>query len=227
MVDDYRFGPDRFGPDHLPVGRVACERRGCHGCCYCNGIESPPLHFPVRSIGVDSSHPETGYIHNSARWLTIEQIRAEMGSTIASIQARASETVPSYLLDRIFTHVQCGQVIILPLEVCEHVPSAEISFWDEQLKFGCRYLQFVRDHVEGFPDVEEMATVDHVLTPHQAAFIANRIANEEHRELQISKGQLDRQVLFDHRRGCGLRVDSSWDSSWPIARPRFHTGDLV
>ena len=227
VVDDYRFGPDRFGPDHLPVGRVACERRGCHGCCYCNGIESPPLHFPVRSIGVDSSHPETGYIHNSARWLTIEQIRAEMDSTIASIQARASETVPSYLLDRIFTHVQCGQVIILPLEVCEHVPSAEISFWDEQLKFGCRYLQFVRDHVEGFPDVEEMATVDHVLTPHQAAFIANRIANEEHRELQISKGQLDRQVLFDHRRGCGLRVDSSWDSSWPIARPRFHTGDLV
>jgi hypothetical protein len=40
---------NRFGPDWRPVGRVACARRGCSGCCYCRGFNEPlPTYLQAR-----------------------------------------------------------------------------------------------------------------------------------------------------------------------------------
>ena len=108
--DEYRGEPaqlpcDRFGPDYHPVGRSACARRGCTGCCFCVGVpllvylEIRILRPPVWSPGMVCERSALDpWVRDLPRWMTVDELECEISRAAASSQLAVP--VPAYLLDR-------------------------------------------------------------------------------------------------------------------------------
>ena len=230
--------PNRNTCGHtIIVGPESCAWNGCDGCCYCRGVESPPISFKVLSISIDPSYPDTGYVHN-AKSLTLTQLRAEVNKLSANPWLRGAEPVPAYLIDRSKPRIPDGRIICLPREISSHASQEELASWASQLApASIRLLlltsqslrptvpQRAADLNEWDINESDRAIINSHLAPHLILFKENKVAEREWETFNEAKREIDWQVEIDARRGCGLR--NQINSLWPTARPSFRTGDLV
>ena len=133
---------DQFGNDHRPVGRSACARRSCTGCCFCDGVPLPLyveiriLKPPVWSSGMACDRAALDPWSGSClRWVAVDELEREV--RLAGITAERPAPVPVYLLGRACgytgTRYGHGSVVCLPGAVRNHVYAEHLAEWAERL----------------------------------------------------------------------------------------------
>ena len=95
---------DRFGDLRPAVGPVACARRGCSGCCYCQG-QSLPVYLQV-GIFRHGWHHSSKKPSTTIEWSRVDKIRFCSGS---------------------------GSVHVLPGDIREHVSAEQLVAWQRSI----------------------------------------------------------------------------------------------
>jgi hypothetical protein len=210
-----RSTPDQYGPDHRPVGRIACARRGCIGCCYCHDAEALPVYLQVLS----RSPPDQMLYGAVNWWVTVDELRREIKS-LASCKHLQPEPLPVYLLERsAFELRRDGRAIFVAGNVRRHVSEGELRTWQEQLEpASTRLIILQGDSGKCNPDAAQIADIGLHLQQ-QAELLQD--AELQWEATRKEKAELDQHVKFEVRRGCGLRV------CWPGATSALRVGDLV
>ena len=213
---------DRYGPDRYPVGREACARRGCMGCCFCLYDPPPELHV---NVTVSDDLLRCG--HRSF-WLTVEQLEQMLRDiVIKDVQACEElfeEPVPTILLDRTeplkWPH---GRVVQISGFVRQLVSASRLQEWKAFLADATLIQVLASDADACDPSVDEEAACQDHLT-HWRAMRDTRGA--EQAKVQAECAHLDALALHEARKGCGSRIGS--ESRVELnAKPAIGMGDLV
>ena len=212
---------DRFGFEHQLVGRIACARRGCSGCCYCRGQPPPPIYLHVvqhdRMAGrMDGCRP----LHHRR---TVDQLTNLLHEKIAdNCRELLAEPVPPYLMERPFqlSFWSSASVIQVSGSVRDHISAHRLACWAEDLR-GSNFLFQVlsSDADECAPTAEEQAACDAHLTRW-------RQVEDEQEAARIERSLLDLRARHEARRGCGQRIPR-WNAESPNVLPACRRGDLV
>ena len=133
--------PDQFGPDHRPVGPIACARRGCVGCCYCRDQPAPSPYVQTRRRGLIKC------VQEWSKWQTIDELRADIECMIldaeSQIERARLQPMPSYLLERTREPSSAGggTVICIAGAVRRLISADELAEWSTRLNIHSIYLQ--------------------------------------------------------------------------------------
>ena len=204
--------PDRFGYQHYPVGRAACARSGCRGCCYCFDKPMPPVYVHV------STH---GAVSVPRAWLTIDELRRKVRSLIAEdCQSLMAESVPTYLLDRQPDLSPIGGVLQISGAVRSLVDASELASWAEELQ-GPILLQILAS------DADYCAPSAHEQSVCSALLSRCRQASDEREAARSERAQLDARTRHEAQKGCEHRVRWDWNPEFPDLQPSLQRGDLV
>ena len=213
---------DRYGPDRFPVGREACARRGCMGCCFCLYDPAPELHV---NVTVSDDLLRCG--HRSF-WLTVEQLEQMVRDiVIEDVQACKElfeEPVPTILLDRTeplsWPH---GRVVQISGFVRQLVSASRLQEWKAFLADATLLQVLVSDADACDPSVDEEAACQDHLTRWRAM---RDTRGAEQAAVRDERAQLNALALHEARKGCGSRIGC--ESGIELnSKPAIGMGDLV
>ena len=133
--------PDQFGPDHWPVGPIACARRGCVGCCDCRDQPAPAPYVQTRRRGLIK------WVQEWSKWQTIDELRADIECMVSDAESEIErarlQPMPSYLLERTREPSSAGggAVICIAGAVRRLISADELAEWSSRLNIHSIYLQ--------------------------------------------------------------------------------------
>ena len=154
------------------------------------------------------------------KWVTADELRRDVEGLAAESK---HEAVPAYLLARhpSLARPREWSALCVASSVRDQIPDAELSEWTEQLAQASISLEILSgdgDPHRCIPGAAERARIDAWLKQQAAAIEA---AKAEDQLAGREKAELDKQVEFEVRRGCGLRA------CWPGVTSAFRRGDII
>ena len=124
---------DRYGPEHYPVGRVACARRDCSGCCYCRNRPPPPVFLDVVEYRCLSG--SLGDCRPYRRRITVDALRLFVYSQFGDdCRELLSDPVPAYLIDRQPQWSSSGRVIHVSGSIRDLVSARQLACMSDDLQ---------------------------------------------------------------------------------------------
>ena len=111
--------PDQYSERSYEVGRHACARRGCEGCCYCRNQPQEPVRLQVREFKPGYQMGSTCAHRMMWSWLTVDGLRDK-------IQRMATERllVQRSRCQPICCHTNLTRMICSKMDVSSAFPAA-------------------------------------------------------------------------------------------------------